>query len=141
MRVVIDTSTLVSALLWTGPPHMLITAAERGRITVYTSLALIDELAGVLTREKFSTRLHVLSTTSDEVISGFVQLAHLILPPPIPPVILDDPDDDAVLACAVAAHASYMISSDRHLLSLKHYQGIPILPPVSFLADVVRHLS
>ena len=34
-------------------------------------------------------------------------------------VVVDDPDDDAVLACAVAAHAQAIVSGDRHLLDLK----------------------
>ena len=60
MRVVVDTSTLVSALLWSGLPRHLLTAAERGQITPYTSPALLDELAGVLARPKFALRLSAL---------------------------------------------------------------------------------
>ena len=37
-----------------------------------------------------------------------------------------DPDDDAVLACAVAAHAEAVASGDPHLLQLSPFQGIPI---------------
>lgn len=47
----------------------------------------------------------------------------------IPPVVIDDPDDDAVLACAVAAKADLIVSGDPHLLKLKDYQGVPIVAP------------
>ena len=45
-----------------------------------------------------------------------------------------DPDDDAVLACAVAAHAEAVASGDPHLLQLSPFQGIPILTPTQALA-------
>lgn len=41
--------------------------------------------------------------------------------------MLRDPDDDHVLACALAAHADLIVSGDSHLLELKGYQGIPIV--------------
>ena len=46
----------------------------------------------------------------------------------------DDPDDDAVLACAVEAEADYIVSGDRHLLVLGSYEGIHILRAAEFLA-------
>lgn len=50
---------------------------------------------------------------------------------PITPVVIviADPDDDHVLACAVAAGADLIISGDSDLLDLKAHQGIPIVPP------------
>ena len=51
-------------------------------------------------------------------------------PAAITPTILDDPDDDHVLACAIAAQADFIVSGDRHLLDLKEYQGILIVTSV-----------
>lgn len=45
-----------------------------------------------------------------------------------------DPDDDAVLACALAAHAQLIVSGHRDLLSLGSFQGMPIVKP----AEAVR---
>ena len=64
---------------------------------------------------------------------GYVQLAHLVIPKPIAPVILQDPDDDAVLACAVTADAAYLVSGDFHLLSLSRYRSVHIVSPRAFL--------
>jgi predicted nucleic acid-binding protein len=48
----------------------------------------------------------------------------------VPRVIENDPDDDEVLACAVAGWADLIVSGDRGLHSLGgHYAGIPILTP------------
>lgn len=44
-----------------------------------------------------------------------------------PQVIARDPDDDHVLACALAAQADLIVSGDRDLLDLGEYQGIRIV--------------
>lgn len=138
MRVVADTNVLVSALLWSGLPHRLLAIAEAGHLTLYTSPVLIQELAGVLSRQKFASRLDALRVSVEELIAGYVRLAHVILPQPMAPVILEDPEDDAVLACALAARAEYVISGDGHLLSLTHYRSIHLVSTRTFLATVLR---
>lgn len=47
--------------------------------------------------------------------------------------VFDDPDDDIIIACALEAKADAIISGDQHLLSLRSYQGIPIVRAVDFL--------
>ena len=49
-------------------------------------------------------------------------------------VMITDPDDDAVLACAIGAQAEAIVSGDSHLLQLGHYQGIPIWTSAQLLA-------
>ena len=53
--------------------------------------------------------------------------------PPSLKIIKDDPDDDKFIECAVALECRYIISGDKHLLSVKDYMGIKILPPKDFL--------
>lgn len=45
-----------------------------------------------------------------------------------------DPDDDAVLACAVAVKADLVVSGDPHLVKLTQYEGIPIVAPAEAVA-------
>ena len=61
----------------------------------------------------------------------------MVVPAIIQPAIADDPDDDAVLACAVAAHADLVVSGDSHLLQLEHYEGVRIVTP----AEAVERLG
>jgi len=49
--------------------------------------------------------------------------------PPLPQPICRDPDDDAVLAVAIAANVDFIVSGDNDLLVLKRYQHIPIVTP------------
>ena len=49
-----------------------------------------------------------------------------------------DVDDDAVLACALAARADLIVSGDEDLLVLKEFQGIPIATIAQALARIVR---
>lgn len=136
MRVVADTSTIVSGLLWQGAPRQVLDAARAGRINLLTSAALLAELEDVLTRVKFAERLQRVGITPRELILGYAALAPLIEPAQIAPVITADADDDAVLACAIGAQAEAIVSGDSHLLKLREYQGIPILTATELLLRV-----
>ena len=48
-------------------------------------------------------------------------------------VIVRDPKDDMVIACAVVAQADYIVSRDHDLLDLETYQGIQIVIPETFI--------
>ena len=63
MRVVADANTIVSGVLWKGAPRALLDAAREGRISHYTSAALLEEPAQVLPRAKFTNR-HGIRITS-----------------------------------------------------------------------------
>ena len=47
MRVVADTNTIVSGLLWHGPPRRILDAARAGSPELFTSLELLTELEDV----------------------------------------------------------------------------------------------
>ena len=60
----------------------------------------------------------------------------MIEPPPFPVPVCRDPDDDAVLALALAAQADLIVSGDDDLLALVHYQDIPIIAPTQALRQI-----
>jgi predicted nucleic acid-binding protein len=70
------------------------------------------------------------------LVLGYAALATIVEPAAIDPVVLDDPDDDDVLACAIAIGAEVIVSGDGHLLDLEEYQGIPILSAAELLARI-----
>lgn len=136
MRVVIDTNVAISGLLWHGKPRGVLEQARSGVITIFSSPALLDELADVLIRPHLATRVMATGLTPAQLFQGYQALVEVIVPPAVPKVILADPDDDAVLACAAAIKANAIISGDQHLLELGSYQGIEIYSA----AELVRRM-
>ena len=46
--------------------------------------------------------------------------------------ICRDPDDDAILACALEAKADYLVTGDVDLLELRAFKGMRIVTPRDF---------
>lgn len=137
MRVVLDTNVVTSALLWGGTPERLIEAAGEGSLELFTSEALIAELAGILGRAKFATKLRQKNLSAAEIVARYREIAETVEAAPIEVATLRDPDDTAILACAIAARAEAIVSGDADLHALGSYRGIPILSP----ADCVRRVA
>ena len=133
--VVIDTNVLVSGLLFGGRPGEFVELWKNRHIQPYISRAMVDELVRVLAYPKFEL-------TADEIdflLYGEVLPYFEVTTPIIGPVVVeDDPQDDMFLRCAEAAEAKFVITGDRHLLSLKTYREISILTPAQFLDKVEK---
>lgn len=94
-----------------------------------TSPRLLEELDGVLRREKF--RRYVDDTAAEEYVAA-IGRESLLLDDPEPPTegIGVDPDDEYLLSLARAASA-VLVSGDAHLLGLP--ATIPVIGPAGFL--------
>lgn len=136
VRAVADTNTVVSGLLWHGAPRRVLDAARDGKLNLFTSAVILAELEDVLSRDKFVSRLVAAGITPRELVLGYAALAELVDPRAIAPVILEDADDDAVLACAIEARAEVIVSGDSHLSGLKEYNGIYILSAAELVARI-----
>jgi putative PIN family toxin of toxin-antitoxin system len=122
---------VVAGLLWNGHPRRLLDLAINGDVTLFSSPALIDELAHTLNYPKFSQRIAAhCATTPSALTVRYSALVTLVTPSEVPRVIEQDADDDQVLACALAANANLVVSGDKHLCNLGGaYQGIRIVTP------------
>lgn len=65
MRLVLDTNVVASALLWGGQPRLLLWAKREKRVELFTSIALLTELTGILGRTKFETKITASLLTVD----------------------------------------------------------------------------
>jgi len=131
VRLVLDTNTAVSGLIWGGVPGRLIDAAAAGKVEIIASLPLLDELQDVLFRRKFAGRLAERDASAGDLFEGYAALVRLVTPADIGHVILADPDDDIVLATAIAGDADVIVSGDAHFLGIGEFRGMPIITPAA----------
>jgi putative PIN family toxin of toxin-antitoxin system len=129
MRAVLDTNILVSAFIRTrGRVMPLWQAARERRYQLVLSPAIIAEVAETL-RKDFSWEERRLINRSKLM----ARMGEMVVPRLVIDVVLDDPDDNRILECAVEGKADLIVSGDRDLLRLKSYQAIPIVRPIDFL--------
>jgi uncharacterized protein len=137
MRVVVDTNTLISALLWQGTPYKLfLTLRDNNGIELFTSPALLAELADVLARPHLNARLLKINQSPENLLAEITRAFVVIRPIPLTQPVRRDPDDDEVLACALTARANFIVSGDADLLVLKTYEGIDILNAVQAISRI-----
>lgn len=126
-----DTNVLLAGLRWHGPPHALLTRVRSGSLGLTSSRAPLAGLADVLGRPKFDAILKRSNTSLDNALAEVWRLADVIHPPPLPQPLSRDPDDDEVLALAVAAQADLIVSGDSDLLVLQHSTALILNPAQS----------
>ncbi len=137
-RIVADTNVVVSGLLWTGVPQQVLDSGRFGVVKIVTCQRLLDELSNTLRLPKLQKAVTRTGLTIDALVHAYSLIADVVELGDVPPVIAADPDDDVVLACAVAGNASDIVSGDHHLLSLGSHAGISIQPPAPFLLQLQR---
>jgi putative PIN family toxin of toxin-antitoxin system len=128
VRVVLDTNLLVSAVISQGVPRQLLDAARAGVYELCTSEVLLAELLEVLQRSHLAGRVQQAGLSAEALVQQLRAMALVVAPQAVPRVVPSDPDDDHVLAAALAAGADLIASGDkRDLLPLGSYEGIPII--------------
>ena len=133
MNIVCDTNVLISGILFGGHARQILRLASQGVITNFISPEILRELEDVLLRPKFGLNseqvLGIISLTKDSFES--VVKARRVSK------ILNDPDDNHILATASKADASFIISGDRHLLDLKEWEEIRMVSPAEFMEEII----
>lgn len=130
-RVVLDTNVLVSAIIFGGKSRQVLQMAITGSVDCFLSPSMMEELGQVLHRPKFGFSRRQCLQVMEEV-SG---ICKIIEPSVSIRVTTSDPDDDAVLECALEAKAHVVVTGDSRLLLLGVFKNIKILSPAQFLAD------
>jgi putative PIN family toxin of toxin-antitoxin system len=132
VRVVLDTNTVVSALLFSGISSKLVSLWQKDLITLLVSREVLDEYLRVLSYPKFElSEVEIKELIQEEILP----YAEVVKPKRRLRVVRRDPSDDKFLECAVAGKARVIISGDKDLSSLGRYRQIRIQSPAQFLAD------
>ncbi len=126
MRIVLDTNVLIAAFIAHGSCNELIEhCAIHHEVTL--SEPMLDEFRDVLAR-KFGY-----STADAKAAASLIQSrASMVKPTRLDQAVCRDPDDDVVLATALAGNAQVIITGDKDLTILKSYGGIKIIRPADF---------
>ena len=135
MRVVLDANVLISAVISPqGAPARLLDLWKTGSYELVISIPILDELQRVVHYPKIKEKYNLPKEFVQQFLRMLQTEAIAVEPSMKISTIKDDDTDNRYLECAVVSEASYIISGDRHLLELKEYRGIMILPAAVFLA-------
>lgn len=133
LKATADTNLLISALVFKrGKPDRFLRMALAGQISLTTSNAILDEMADVLARKFHASPDEIAAATA--VVR---QAARTVTPAVHLNVVAADPDDDKIVECAVTAGSDYIVTGDKHLLRLGHYDAIRIVNVSDFL-DIAK---
>jgi len=121
MRLILDTNVLVSALHFGGRPRRLFEAVLSGRHQLVGGNAILVELDAVLVDNCRWERGRAAAARSEvEAVSDMVTPVEV-------PHVCRDPDDDEILAIAIASNADALVTGDSDLLALIRYEGVRIV--------------
>jgi len=136
LRAVFDTNVFVFALLSRNPTSPTMELMRRWRNEEF--VLLVSQAPLIELVEKLQER-GIRTDQIQELLVTINRLAEWVEAPPemVVPVVTADPDDDQILACAVAGGASYLVTYDPHFDQLNGmYQGIKITKVLPFLWKV-----
>ena len=132
MRVVLDTGILIAALITKDtPPDRIYQAWRKRRFELVTSQWQLDEFRRVSRYPKL--RKYLQPIEAGNLVNGLRHQARFL--ENLPDVDLsEDPDDNPLLAMAIAGDVDYLVSGDkRDVLALKKVGKASIVTARGFL--------
>lgn len=131
LRVVVDANIWISALLNSNTALAVVRLLEHDQYQLICADALIDELAEVLDRPKFQSKIQ--RHRKESLLELVREKAHFIKLPASIEKVCRDSKDDVYVVCAVVAQADFLVSGDDDLLFMKEHEGVKIISLRSFI--------
>lgn len=126
--MVLDTNVVISAIFFGGMPLKIVRAAFAKKFELVASRAVLREYREVAerlhARFPFVNYRRPLSILESKLI--------IVRPVALGKTVCRDPDDDAIIACALGGKAKVICSGDDDLLALNGFRGLEIMQPSDF---------
>jgi putative PIN family toxin of toxin-antitoxin system len=138
ISAVVDASVLVSAFLFPeSVPGRVLKLARQGKFVLHHSPLLLDETRLAL----LSTRLRDSYGHGDAAVLAWcteLEQVGRLFAAPLPEIepICRDPNDDHVIATALAVNADFIVTGDKDILALSQYESIRIVTARAFLTEL-----
>ena len=133
-NVFLDSSVLVSAFLTRGGAAAeVLDQARRGAYTLCLSPLILEEVRRALLRPKLLASYRHSAEAAEAFCDNLARVARLVTALPEIPRTGRDPDDEHVIAAALAAEAHLIVTGDNDLLALTQYESIHLVTVRDFL--------
>lgn len=122
MKVFFDTNVYVAEALLGETAEALIEATQQASWRIVANTYVLDEASRVLVEQLgFSARFAMLTR------QRIGRRAETVEPSVSRHKVPDDRKDNPILQSAIAAGCDYLVTNDRHLLTLSPYEGLRIV--------------
>lgn len=138
---VVDASVLVSVFLFPESiSGRVLALAEQGVYALHFSPIILEELK----RSLHNSRLRKSYSYTNEKIKVWITDlnefgSNILKPLPDIEPVCRDPDDDHVIAAAMAVNADFIVTGDKDLLVLGYHQYTRIITARDFLDELEKH--
>lgn len=119
-------------MIWGGSPAKILKAAEEGRITVFISEEVIEEISRTLAYHRLREIYEGAGVSREELVETVLRIGKIVEVKTRLDVIREDPSDNKFLECAVESNANYIVTGDTHLLKIKNYKKTKIISVKQF---------
>jgi putative PIN family toxin of toxin-antitoxin system len=133
MKIVLDSNIFVSSFFWKGNPRRIFDRVTNGLDELYITDEILKEIAAVMSRKKFDTKINDIKDYIKIIESYSIKL----FPQNKIKEGSRDKDDNKILECGFEGNADFIITGDYDLLVLKKYNNIKIVKPKEYL-DVLE---
>jgi uncharacterized protein len=128
--VVFDCNVVLAAIGWGGTARLCLKLVARRRVSLCVTESILAEYETVVP-ERLKEEIPDLDPKPK--LAWIRAKSNLFEPAPLGKQRSRDLKDDPYLACALAAHARYIITYDEDLLRLEKPFGVEIIRPAKLL--------